>query len=627
MHRPTLILTALSLLLGLQAYRQVLPSLTWYWGATRGLQAGLLVVAALTPVTLAWLAPFLAKRVGLSRTLWAMGGGLVLCRVMGQFAVTAAAESLLALAATASFMGLLPLLYLSDRVGDEAGLPSFTFGLLLGLSLDTALRGLTGTLDLQWVPGTVPRLVILGLAAVLVLALWRVTAAPGRITGGGLRAALPLIALGLLLFVDQLILQNQGWVTTLTGWPPALALAWITLGNVGALLAAAGTMAQSRVRSMRGWASLWGGGLILGLLAALMPGWIFALGALLALISTGALLAIVVGAAQPAGTRVGVAPLSFAFGVGLFLFVGLSILYYLSLLLPLLPFPRAWLAPLAGTGVGACALAAAWQPRSRAVRAAVWAPARLGAALLLAPMALWRADVMVEPPVRPGTASVRVMTYNIRAAIGLSGRLDVEAVARVIEADGAQVIAFQELSRGWLISGTADLLPLLSRRLSMPAAIFGPATDPLGGNAIVGRYSLPVGGYGDLPHLDALVGRGYVWAQIDLDGGEPLTIVNTHLDSDRSDVRLAQVTALLEAWAGRPRTVLVGDMNALPGSEEIELILAAGFVDAWAETGQTEYPRIDWIFHTADLMAQDVLVIESPASDHPAFAATIMLRP
>jgi endonuclease/exonuclease/phosphatase family metal-dependent hydrolase len=161
----------------------------------------------------------------------------------------------------------------------------------------------------------------------------------------------------------------------------------------------------------------------------------------------------------------------------------------------------------------------------------------------------------------------------------------------------------------------------------MPAVAMGPVTDPVGGNAIVSRYPIPAGGHAVLPGLDALVGRGYVWAQLDWGSGEPLHIVNTHLDSERSDVRIVQLTALLEAWAGRPRTVLVGDMNALPGGPEIQMILAAGFLDAWSETDQPERSRIDYIFHTIDLVAHDVVVIESPASDHPAYAATIAPRP
>jgi endonuclease/exonuclease/phosphatase family metal-dependent hydrolase len=92
-------------------------------------------------------------------------------------------------------------------------------------------------------------------------------------------------------------------------------------------------------------------------------------------------------------------------------------------------------------------------------------------------------------------------------------------------------------------------------------------------------------------------------------------------------VRLAQIAGLLAAWAGRPRTVLLGNFNALPASPEIQQIQAAGFVDAWTEVGHPDRPRIDWIFHTPDLSARDLVILESPASDHPAFAATILPQP
>jgi endonuclease/exonuclease/phosphatase family metal-dependent hydrolase len=219
------------------------------------------------------------------------------------------------------------------------------------------------------------------------------------------------------------------------------------------------------------------------------------------------------------------------------------------------------------------------------------------------------------------------MTYNIRSGYGLDGRLDVEAIVQTIKTAGPEIVALQELSRGWLITGSADLLSLLSRRLAMPATVMGPTIDPLFGNGLLSRYALSAGGHAGLPGLDALVVRGYVWARLDWAASAPLFIVGTHLDSDRSDVRLVQLAALLDEWAGRPQTVLLGDMNARPGSPEIEMILAAGFVDAWAEAGQPDHPRIDWIFHTPDLVARDVMMIESSASDHPAYAATLAPRP
>jgi endonuclease/exonuclease/phosphatase family metal-dependent hydrolase len=86
----------------------------------------------------------------------------------------------------------------------------------------------------------------------------------------------------------------------------------------------------------------------------------------------------------------------------------------------------------------------------------------------------------------------------------------------------------------------------------------------------------------------------------------------------------------------QPQTVLAGDLNAVPGSPEIQMILDSGFVDAWAEAGHGEVNtsvgrqvnwRIDWIVHTPDLIAHDVEVIENRASDHAAVVATIARKP
>ena len=628
MKRSILILTALTLLFGAQSIRVLLPSLTFYWRAILGLTAGQVVAASYAPVTLAWLAPILAKRLGLGRTLLAFGVGLLLCRLVEQFSMTPAVDVWAALGGTACFMGLLPLLYSRARADGEAGLPSFALGLLLGLSLDTALRGATGTLDLSWIPAAWSRLIIVGLVGGFAMVLWRVTSRQASPPGERLRTSLPLIGLGPLLFVEWQILQNQGWVSALTGWSPTPVLAWIMLANVGALAAAAFAITREWPRSPW-WACLPGAVLTAALLVAEAPGWIFAVAVLVGIVSAGLLLAVIVGAAKPPAAPAGVASLSFVFGLALLCLPGLVTLYYVSFLIQMLPFPRSALVPLVGAGLAVCALGAAWQRRpGRGAHAPDWMPVRLGALLLLAPFAVWLADVTAVPqPIAPAGGSVRVMTYNIHAAFGMNASLDVDAVAQVITDSDAEVVGLQELSRGWLINGSADLLPLLSRRLSMPAAVMGPATDPVAGNALLSRYTIVAGGHGELPQLDSLVGRGYVWAHIAWGAGEPLLIMTTHLATERVDIRVAQVRAVLNAWAGRPRTVLMGDMNAGPGSPETQMILEAGFVDAWTESGQPERPRIDWIFHTPDLMARDVVVIESPASDHPAYAATIGPKP
>ena len=629
MKRSTLALTALSLLFGAQSLRVLLPSLVWYWGATLGMSVWQVVLYAYAPIVLALAAPLLVGRLKPRGALWVVGAGLMLCRLVVQVSTPPDARVWAALGGSACSLGLLLLLFGWARAEGEDGLQTFVLGLLLGLSLDTALRGLTGTLDLSWIPGPWPWLIVIALVGAFGYALWRITRNEVSLQDEDFLSSLPLIGLGPLLFAEWQILQNQGWAATLTGWSPGLALGWIMLGNVGALLAASYAFTSFRLRSTSWWLLLPGGALTLALLFAEEPGWTFALGLLVGLVSAGALLAVIAGEVRQPAARAGVMRAGFALWLGLLLLGTLVMLYYLSFGVRLLPFPRSALAPLAGGGLTLCAVGATWlRSRVRAALAPKWTAARLCALLLLAPLGVLMADALRAP--RPAPAKgypVQLMTYNIRSAYGMEGRQDVEAIAQVIEGAGTQVVVLQELSRGWFLNGSTDLFALLSRRLNMPYTVMGAATDPLFGNAILSRYPILASGQGDLPRLDTLIGRGYVWAQIDLGAGETLLVIGAHLEPGHADARLAQTEALIDNWAAQPKTVLAGDMNALPGSPEIQMIVEAGFVDVWVEAGHEDRPRIDWIFHTPELIARDAQMIGSQASDHPAVVASIAPRP
>lgn len=76
------------------------------------------------------------------------------------------------------------------------------------------------------------------------------------------------------------------------------------------------------------------------------------------------------------------------------------------------------------------------------------------------------------------------MTYNLHNGFNTDGNLDMEALARVIEENHPDIVALQEISKGWLITGRLDMLTWLSQRLSMPY-VSGPTADPLWGNAIL----------------------------------------------------------------------------------------------------------------------------------------------
>lgn len=369
---------------------------------------------------------------------------------------------------------------------------------------------------------------------------------------------------------------------------------------------------------------------MLALVYATTPGWRFALAALVGPVSSGLLLAFILGGFRESDARAGIRQLSFAFGLGLLLFYIFITLYYISFFTPI-PIPRMVLAPTAGIGLMLCALFAARQrppertPQNPNRRSARWSVLLL----MVLPLSISIAEAFSRPQSITGIGyPVRVMTYNIHGAYGLNGRQDVEAIAQVIESADTDVVLLQEIERGWLLEGSTDLLPLLSRRLRMPYTFMGSVTDPISGNAILSRYPILSAGKAELPSLDTLVGRGYSWAQIDLGAGETLWVVTTHLHHvpEDSDVRIAQIAAILRTWPMQPQTILAGDLNAVMGSQEIEMLLDAGFVDSWAEAGDGDRPSIDWIFHTTDLIARDAEKIENRASDHPAVAVTIELK-
>jgi endonuclease/exonuclease/phosphatase family metal-dependent hydrolase len=306
------------------------------------------------------------------------------------------------------------------------------------------------------------------------------------------------------------------------------------------------------------------------------------------------------------------------------LFLVLMFAFYVSLDIAL-PFPRTAIPPASAALFGLMLLIASRGLEVPAVEgdaAPVWA----ASFLLSVPLAMWILAGPVPAPSTPTGAPVRVMTYNIHSAFGSLGRHDPEAIAKVIEDSGADVVALQEITRDRLLDGASDLVTWLSRRLNMPI-VFNGTEEPHWGNATLSRLPVLAHGSGELPRDRALIGRGYTWAEIDIGANDMLLVINTHLHQieDDHDIRLLQVPVLLEFWDGRPKSILLGDLNAEPGAPEIALFEEAGLIDTWRESGvglgETSSAldpnkRIDWIWHTSDLVGSQSEVIQTLASDH-----------
>ena len=238
---------------------------------------------------------------------------------------------------------------------------------------------------------------------------------------------------------------------------------------------------------------------------------------------------------------------------------------------------------------------------------------------------------------RAADGPLRIMTYNIHCGFGPKGLLTLEAQARLIEAHAPDVVALQEVSRGWAINGSVDTLEWLARRLGMEAH-FAPTADPLWGNAVLTRHPIGESFRAELPRGGKRMGRGLL--AVELPGfapeGRPLWLVATHLHHRSRDgaLREAQVESLLETYrAHRDHpTVVLGDLNAPPGTPEMEALAQAGFLDVVTDAGLDPAPtfrsdrltrRLDYIWISPDLAADDVVVPIDDASDHLAVVATI----
>jgi endonuclease/exonuclease/phosphatase family metal-dependent hydrolase len=109
----------------------------------------------------------------------------------------------------------------------------------------------------------------------------------------------------------------------------------------------------------------------------------------------------------------------------------------------------------------------------------------------------------------------------------------------------------------------------------------------------------------------------------------------TDPEGDLLPVHRAQIGVILEDWGGYRPAVLLGDFNARPGWEQIELVTSSGWIDVWTEAGTGDgftsnaanpMHRIDYIFHTEDVTATDAGVIRSTASDHFAVVADLVFE-
>ncbi|MBN2177738.1 MAG: endonuclease/exonuclease/phosphatase family protein [Demequinaceae bacterium] len=231
-------------------------------------------------------------------------------------------------------------------------------------------------------------------------------------------------------------------------------------------------------------------------------------------------------------------------------------------------------------------------------------------------------------------SQLRIVSWNLHYGVippaGGGPGVDPSGLVDAIKAQDADVVLLQEVDRGWILGGGADLLQLVADGLDMNYVFLG-THDQQFGNAILSRYSIDDVLAIPLPFGAGPQRRAAIAATIETADG-PIRVVSVHLQhKDDEATRVAEVETLLAGLPddGTP-TVVGGDFNATPESATVSRMTDAEFLSAqdqlWqpADTylGDDFHARLDYLFGLGVSFSEFTLG-DSPLSDHLSLAITV----
>jgi len=269
-------------------------------------------------------------------------------------------------------------------------------------------------------------------------------------------------------------------------------------------------------------------------------------------------------------------------------------------------------------------------------------------------------------------SEVTIASYNVHFGVGLDGEYDCPRIANAVRS--ADIVCFQEITRGYIANGGADMVGDLKAELTDRFCAFhAPCDIDMGsrldgdghavsarmqfGNMVASRWPIASVRGHLLPRrlrLDGLnLQRGMLECVIDTPLGV-LSVNSIHLDHLSGAERLDQITVMhrLAQSALKDGTsisgttafgmaepampehfIVAGDFNCLPGSREHQAMTARGVVDVTAATNAWSWTdpdckepdqRLDYMLCDPALasLCMDVNINQAEnGSDHmPVFA-------
>lgn len=523
--------------------------------------------------------------------------------------------------------------------GRPAGGRQAATGLLLGCGLSVGLQMTLGTWDAVWRDGWSGWLV----AAVVAVAPLLTARSLSRGHGGAEPATgrpRRIWALGPFLAIAAMILANPAFAASQTG---------IALGIAGLVLVLAHTVGVWLLLRPETWpGTVRVAAAVLVVVGTAGTMWFTGALALVSLVVLTVAVGIVVTGTL---TMHGPAPRGVLRSMGSTALAGLGIvlpllLYMLDYDVPL-PVDNAWVLVIAAlvlalTGLrrraplpsptSAASATSATSPASATERI----PARVNTVRLLLGPAVLLALVGIVPngtsttgpyvPARAAGDTLTVVTWNLHYGVSPLTAVDLEGIARTISEQHADVVTLQEVERGWIFGGGADVATWLAHRLGMTVR-FAPAADRQFGNAVLSRSALADTAIHPLPYGAGPQERSALSTTVVTRSGTAVRVTSVHLQhrEENTPTRLDQLSTLLADEPVTGPSLLAGDLNAEPGWPEITLLEDAGWVSAVDTAGDPDAltspstapdARIDWIFGQ-QLTFSDTEVLTTPReSDH-----------
>lgn len=243
---------------------------------------------------------------------------------------------------------------------------------------------------------------------------------------------------------------------------------------------------------------------------------------------------------------------------------------------------------------------------------------------------------MLPAQASSGGRRVRVLSYNIHFGTGVDGKVDLNRIARVINAAKPDVVALQEVDRRTKRTNGVDQIAVLSRLTGM-RYVYGRTMDYQGGqfgNAVLTRLPYRSAENRKIPTIGAEARTALI-----LKVATPceFLFLATHFEVKNEANRIMAAWELVRMFILKQSqpAILAGDLNTTPGTAPMKIlekmwrIAGAGrkllTIPVKNPTKQLDYilfrPNYRWKVISVRVLGEEV------ASDHRPILAELELLP